>query len=235
MSERGGSKADTLVKLVLVFFISLLSFSVGTFVGKQVSDSDHRRMALEGEYGRKVASEDSHEESSDKITEKEIESLTEEFVNKEKTMPAEEPAKPATVEKEAIADKSGYKSVNRKTASVDATHKVADKVAKDEAPTDGMKEPRKPAAALPAMAATSVGKYTVQVASYADETEAKKHAGDLKEKGWHAFYLAANVSGKTWYRVVVGLFNNQEKAKEFRAQFMKESNAKAAIVQKIVQ
>lgn len=35
------SKADTLVKVVLVFFISLLSFSIGTFMGKQVADHDH--------------------------------------------------------------------------------------------------------------------------------------------------------------------------------------------------
>src|SRR5579862_7710848 len=88
-SEKGSSKADTLVKVVLVFFISLLSFSVGTFVGKQVSDSDHRRMALEGEYKgeRQVASTGEKAdgaEASDKISEKEVESLTEEFVNKEK-------------------------------------------------------------------------------------------------------------------------------------------------------
>lgn len=34
---------DTLVKVVLVFFLSLLSFSVGTFIGKQVSDADHQK------------------------------------------------------------------------------------------------------------------------------------------------------------------------------------------------
>src|SRR6478609_2670417 len=88
-AEKAGSKADTLVKVVLVFFISLLSFSVGTFVGKQVSDSDHRRMALESEYksDRSVASTDEHGEAAEggeKISEKEVESLTEEFVNKEK-------------------------------------------------------------------------------------------------------------------------------------------------------
>src|SRR3954464_4858186 len=90
-SEKGGSKADTLVKVVLVFFISLLSFSVGTFVGKQVSDSDHRRMALEGEYktDRSVASAEGKMESDEKISEKEVESLTEEFVNKEKASPSE--------------------------------------------------------------------------------------------------------------------------------------------------
>jgi len=35
--------ADFLVKVVLVFFISLLSFSLGTYMGKQVSDEQHER------------------------------------------------------------------------------------------------------------------------------------------------------------------------------------------------
>ena len=271
-AEKGSSKADTLVKVVLVFFISLLSFSVGTFVGKQVSDSDHRRVALEGEFktDRGLASVEGKEgESADKISDKEVESLTEEFVNKEKLAAAETGEEETTTEK--VADKedkhekaepSGYKPYNRnkaethaataeteqpaekaveapkaKTAKAmdDATHGVAEKVAKGEAPTDGAKEERKPASTLPSVAASAVGKYTVQVASYADEKEAKNHAADLKGKGWNSFYFPAAVQGKTWYRVSVGLFNNFKSATDFRAQFMKDANTKSAIVQKIVQ
>ena len=47
LNQNGGSRTDTLIKLVLVFFLSLLSFSVGTFVGKQFSDSQHKIAALE--------------------------------------------------------------------------------------------------------------------------------------------------------------------------------------------
>ena len=112
-AAKGNSKADTLVKVVLVFFISLLSFSVGTFVGKQVSDSDHRRMALEGEYkvDRQVASADG--EDSEKISEKEVESLTEEFVNKEKVVAGHED-KPADAhgEKHAAVEKSEKAEAN---------------------------------------------------------------------------------------------------------------------------
>jgi len=282
-SERGGSKADTLVKVVLVFFISLLSFSVGTFVGKQVSDSDHRRMALEGEYkaDRSVASTDAHDgaavegEHSDKISEKEVESLTEEFVNKEKaaqdTATADAHSAEAAVEKSSSVEADTYKTYARGTDKAEsapetdahsdtvkgkappaekaedahahapaksqaaAVEKVAEKVANNQAPTDGMAEPRNPASTLPSVASSAVGKFTVQVASYADENEAKNHAAGLKGKGWNAFYLPANVSGKTWYRVLVGLFNNDKSAKEFRAQFMKETSSKSAIVQKIVQ
>lgn len=324
-SEKGSSKADTLVKAVLVLFISLLSFSVGTFVGKQVSDSDHRRLALEGEFkaDRSVASTD--ENADEKISDQEVESLTEEFINKEKN--EREPAaaeghgdahgeKPAAKDAhgkadahaaapkaaeghgdahEAPAAAEGYKAYQRggkkedahapakkeeaheapaKPAAKAAAHEpehedhgghapaaapkheapakeaahapahgapapkpsaAAEKVSHDEAPSDGEKEARKPSSALPSVASSAIGKYTVQVASYADEKEAQGHAAGLKGKGWNAFYLSANVNGKTWYRVLVGLFNNSKSAGDFRAQFMKESNTKSAIVQKIVQ
>jgi len=40
-------KQDMFVKAVLVLFISLIAFSAGTFIGKQVSDADHQRIQLE--------------------------------------------------------------------------------------------------------------------------------------------------------------------------------------------
>jgi len=56
--ERYGSKTDVIVKLVLVFFIALLSFSVGTFVGKKFSDNQHKMAELEPEH---KSSGESHE------------------------------------------------------------------------------------------------------------------------------------------------------------------------------
>ena len=277
LSEKGSSKADTLVKVVLVFFISLLSFSVGTFVGKQVSDSDHRRMALEGEYkgDRSVASVDEKGEAAeapDKITEKEVENLTEEFVNKEKSREPAEAHEGAEAEgehaseakPEGKAEAGGYKTFEHGakdklagatagakdklagatavkdteahgTPHADATHKIAEKVVDGKAPSDGKKEERKPQSVLPSVAGTAIGKYAVQVASYADESKAKTHAADLKGKGFTAFYLSANVNGKTWFRVLVGLFDNMKSADEFRAQLIKDVGTKSAIVTKIVQ
>jgi cell division septation protein DedD len=272
-AEKGSSKADTLVKVVLVFFISLLSFSVGTFVGKQVSDSDHRRLALEGEYKaeRNVASHDEKADPSEEaITDKEVENLTEEFVNKEKSRePAAADEDQAKDEHAAVApehaEANGYKSYSRDknpkeakaehapetpehavapehehaaahpTKKGDAPHAAAQKIAANKAPSDGKAEERKPNATLPAVASSAVGKYTVQVASYQTEEEAKNHAATLKGKGWNAFYLPATIQGKPWFRVSVGLFNNDKSAREFRAQFMKESGSKSTLVQKIVQ
>lgn len=40
-------KTDNMIKLALVFFVSLLSFSIGTYVGKKYSDNQHKLAALE--------------------------------------------------------------------------------------------------------------------------------------------------------------------------------------------
>ncbi|NJL25900.1 MAG: SPOR domain-containing protein [Calothrix sp. SM1_5_4] len=119
--------------------------------------------------------------------------------------------------------------------SHDAPQKIADKVVAGKAPTDGKKEERKPQSILPTVASAAIGKFSVQVASYADEKQAKEHAAQLHEKGLDAFYVPANVNGKPWYRVLVGLFQNWKGAEEYRAQFIKETGNKSAIVQKIVQ
>jgi cell division protein FtsN len=49
--EKYGSKTDVVVKLVLVFFIALLSFSIGTFVGKKFSDNQYKLSQLEPQDG----------------------------------------------------------------------------------------------------------------------------------------------------------------------------------------
>ena len=73
----------------------------------------------------------------------------------------------------------------------------------------------------------------MQVASYATEDEARKHANELKEKGYSAFFVPAQVKGKSWYRVSVGLFTSENEAKEYKKEFMAKSKIESAIIQKI--
>src|SRR5687768_11420036 len=91
----GGQKADFTVKLVLMFFISLLSFSVGTYLGKQVSDADYQRVAREAEYsgeqGQPVAP-NANEEATETIKDEEVASLTEEFLQASRKVASEETA-----------------------------------------------------------------------------------------------------------------------------------------------
>lgn len=251
------SKMDALVKVVLVFFISLLSFSVGTFVGKQVSDSDHRRASLEGDAHneRSVASTDGHAEEShepEAHSEEAVEDLASEFLHESEAPKVDDKGYSSYQRKAANHEDESHKAETHKNETAEHKEQVphktnehkkeepleaAKKISHGEAPTTGKKveKPRKPSSTLPAVASSSLGKYTVQVASYGSEDDAKKYASRLKTKGWNAFYIPAQIKGRTWFRVSVGLFEEANNAQVFMKQFLKESGTKDALVVKIIQ
>lgn len=248
------SKTDSVVKLVIVFFVSLLSFSVGTFVGKKYSDNQHQLSILEpqrsphaakqeGEHGaghsseREVASTNSHSEAGGQkagaMTDEEIAKLAEEFVADETTAPiAGHGGQGEHNEAPAAADTHGTKGHgDNAKAEVPESHN-------EKAQTQNKLpiQPERVPTALPKeVAQYTVGKFTVQVASYDNELEAQKVASDLKGKGYSAFYVPAKIQGKTWYRVSVGQFTTQKEAASYRTEFMNTSKMTTAIVQKIIQ
>lgn len=78
----------------------------------------------------------------------------------------------------------------------------------------------------------SGGRYTVQVASYREEGDARELAAGLSRKGYRAFVTAAEVPGKgTWYRVRVGRFGTRKEAASFGESLKrKERNIKTVYV-----
>jgi hypothetical protein len=139
-----GAKTDVIVKLVLVFFISLLSFSIGTFVGKKYSDNQHKLAALEpgksahDEHGsREVASENEHgaakehgatAKAGEGMSDEEIAKLAEEFVADDTTATTASAHGAATSGEEAKAEaghsekavaKEETPAANAKTRSLD--------------------------------------------------------------------------------------------------------------------
>ena len=120
--------------------------------------------------------------------------------------------------------------------------KVAQNVAAGKAPTTApaavnpaKSENRVPSALPKEVGDFNVGKFTVQVAAYAEEGEAQRMASDLKTKGYSAYYIPTKVDGKTWFRVSVGQFSTQKEAQAYRTQFMQKAKVEAAFVQKITQ
>lgn len=53
-NERGASSWDLVLKILSITLVSLFAFSSGVWFGKKLSDSDHQRMALEGEFDKEV-------------------------------------------------------------------------------------------------------------------------------------------------------------------------------------
>ncbi len=262
LNNTGNSRMDTLLKIVLIFVMSVLSFSIGAFVGKQVSDTEHRQAQLEGGHSpsRHTASVDPHStdhQPDNALSEEDLASLTEEFVNVEKkAIKNDHHDSPNPIDKHAkkeehkddghavkVADNGdGYKKFKRddghaKKGQVKAhgpSSKASNRVAAGKAPTKDLAKKKKPTSVLPKSPSAAIGKYTVQVASYATEKEAKTHAEKLKYKGFSAFYIPAQVRGKPWYRVSVGLFSTYKSAMVFRKELMASAGVKSSIVQKIV-
>ncbi|HEX7672732.1 MAG TPA: SPOR domain-containing protein [Bdellovibrio sp.] len=267
------SKTDVVVKLVLVFFISLLSFSIGTFVGKKYSDNQHQLSQLEPQKGekaeREVASVNNEEgtaatgeKKTGAMTDAEIAKLAEEFVADE-TTPATEGGKEGehgtevkneeghgaaeTAKTEAKNEKAApaHEENHGEKAQITAKHEEPSAVAKEiasgktpavaEHKATATHEARVPSSLPKDVAGYTVGKFTVQVASYADEGEAQKLASDLKTKGYSAFYVPANVKGKTWFRVSVGQFATPKEAASYRAELLSKAKVNSAIVQKITE
>lgn len=276
------SKTDAIAKLVIVFFISLLSFSIGTFVGKNYSDNQHQLAALEPSSHKAEKSERSvasvHEEGASKpgaMTDEEIAKLAEEFVSDETTPGhgAEDahgavaaghgeaaPAHGAATSAKNETGHGGHEATNEKPDAKSEAHapkgagsakgitsnepsSTAKNLAAGKAPAatenkaaaKATTEERRPSSLPKDVAAFTVGKFTVQVASYPDEAEAQKHASELKDKGYSAFYVPANIKGKTYYRVSVGQFATQKEAQSYRTEFIGKAKVGSAIVQKITE
>ncbi len=239
-----GAKSDVIVKLALVFFISLLSFAIGTFVGKKYSDNQHKLATLEPKSSHKeeraVASVDGHEKKHETLSDDEIKKLAEEFVadDSEEVAHTDENKEDnhATAETPHKTKETAQHNTHAPKAEV-AHHptEAAHQIIEGKTPHVPAKaQPRHPTSIPKDVAQYSVGKFTVQIASYATEDEAKKQANELKEKGYSAFYVPAQVKGKSWYRVSVGLFATEDEAKNYRKEFSAKSKIENSIIQKIV-
>ena len=241
-----GAKSDVIVKLALVFFISLLSFAIGTFVGKKYSDNQHKLATLEpknaAKEDRAVASVDGHEKKHETLSDDEIKKLAEEFVadDSEEVAHSDEHKEHkednhATAETPHKTKEPAQYTASAPKAETHEPTEAAHQIIEGKTPHAPAKpQPRHPTSIPKDVAQYSVGKFTVQIASYATEDEAKKRANELKEKGYSAFYVPAQVKGKSWYRVSVGLFATEDEAKNYRKEFSTKSKIENSIIQKIV-
>ncbi len=286
-------KVDTFVKLALIFFISLLSFAMGTYVGKKYSDAHYKEAMLEGGSsagkhattakhggdartattaghegaahepaahgekatahgdGRDVASipkghgaghsEDKNEIMSDEEIAKLAEEMSSGAVGTRKI--ETHGSQPAALDrggskghndKNSLHDDHNSFSKNQQKGKKPSSEKpldVAVKMLGKEPANHG--ETREPTSLPINFSQYSHGKYTVQVAAFASKSEAEGRVTGLKNQGFEAFFIPAQVKGRTWYRVNVGLFASENEAKNYRKDFLIKSKSNDAIVQKI--
>ena len=139
-NQRGASSWDLVLKILSITLVSLFAFSSGVWFGKKLSDSDHQRMALEGEFDkevRKTASTEEHDGAADDheaLSDEEVAAAADKALetSRAKTEVAEKAeAVPAHGEKEASGH--GEKAVAAKDAHAAPAAKDAHGAEKAEA------------------------------------------------------------------------------------------------------
>ena len=232
---------NRMVELALVFFVSLLSFSIGTFVGKKYSDNQHRLAKLEphGEKAEEIAKEmsDAANATEPKLAEHKQETLTDsEVAQMAREFSEEEDAqvKDVEVEHAQVAAHATTAEALRKLAAAEKSKDV-----KEIENTEGL--PAKNVVRDVASITAKVRKanpqdpawYTVQVAAYPNYEEADKMVTTLGARGYKGRAVEAEVNGRKWFRVHVGQFDNFKDADTYKKEIMEQNRLTSALVQKV--
>lgn len=239
---------NRIIELCLVFFISILSFSIGTYVGKKYSDNQHRLSMLDPNYKHEATATTAEASNTHDTT--------------TTTTTVEHETVPAEVNHSADTTKVAATSTNEQPVEPSLSHAISDEdVAKlseemeeedqqdlakgkpvkeiaDSKSVTTVKDDRK-VASIPekakSIAATTKddSKYTVQVGAYPSPKEADKVVSSLKARGYEASYAEATVNGKTWYRVQVGTFITLQEAQNQKKELVEKNHLSSAIIQRI--
>lgn len=108
------------------------------------------------------------------------------------------------------------------------------------APTAGASSSRGAVAATPATPTAaslapegSDGPFTLQVASFQDEQEARRVSASLRGQGFHTFIVAADVEGRgMWFRVRIGPFRTQGEVDRARRDYEERTRQPAIVVKR---
>lgn len=247
-------KTDTLIKMGLVFFVTLLSFSIGTYVGKKYSDNQHKLSLLEPKKETQAHAKTeefanepeetakAHDDSAAQmaatedmkpaaLTDSEVAKIAEEFATEDENTEEKIVATINPTEKE-------LKTIEESTRKATVTNKEVAHT-KTPAPAQTEKtvevvESRLPAS-LPPKKEIVPMLYTVQVGSYPTKSEAEKLTQELQSKGFKTSFVPAQINGQTWFRVNVGLFGTIKEAQEYKKEFLVKSKLASAIVQRVQQ
>ena len=241
-------KTDNLIKLALVFFVSLLSFSIGTYVGKKYSDNQHKLAMLEPK--KELPVPKSEEFASDAAELNRAHGLleTENLTSQQKPIALTD-SEVAKIAEEFAAEDTGADEklvATLETQEIDMKSNPVVKPAVKPVPKQIVATTPstvRPAAAaveerIPASINTkkeiSPIHFTVQIGSYPTQTEAEKMTKELQGKGFKTTFVPVNLNGQTWFRVNVGLFGTVKEAQDYKKEFLEKTKLTSAIVQRVL-
>lgn len=139
----------------------------------------------------------------------------------EKVEKAEKAEKAAEAARAAEAAKKDEPKAEEKAAAAPEKDKDKNAEADEKDKKEAKKEPVKPAPE----GDDSGGKFTLQLSSFKDKTEAESFLWDLKHSGYKAYLVEAEVEGKgRFWRVRFGRYDTYEAALDAKASFERKVN-----------
>ena len=203
------SKINIFITAALIFFVSLLCFSIGVITGKGWSDRERYVEFIESDSHLHAAQKDSRP-IGEGVSKKEVELLTQKALQLAK-------AQIPRIKKLAQAT-TGLFSKNRKLASSQG---------------EEGKAKREMSSVMPMAPKPASVEFTVQVASYKTIKEAEEHSQRLIDKGFPAFPVRATINGELWHRVSIGTFKTRKQAILYERRLKKQAVVRNTFVQKI--
>lgn len=217
--ERYGSKTDVVVKLVLVFFVCLLSFSIGTYVGKKFSDNQHKIAKFEPDsVSGSVADLPEANKPKDSMTDEEFAKLAEEFVAQDNATTTAEASKQEAAGRAPAKEETAKEAAKPAVATVKDLNPQAELVKAIEANHAMKVAGAKAGAKVAAQTAPPTGKpaQPMKVAEKLAHNQKIQRPPESKVQSRIPSSLPKEIGesaiGK--YTVQVGSFPNEEEAKK---------------------
>ncbi|MCB9573558.1 MAG: SPOR domain-containing protein [Kofleriaceae bacterium] len=148
-------------------------------------------------------------------------------------VPAAAPATDAATRKQAAADEAARKqqaadeAARKQAADEAAARQKADEAAAKKAAAAAAKQKAEEAAVAAKKAAedAQAGKFTLQLSSFQDRNEAESFLADVRNAGYKAYLVQADVENKgRFYRVRLGSYGDYQAALDAKAEFERKVN-----------
>jgi DedD protein len=150
---------------------------------------------------------------------------------------AEDKKVEAKVEDKKVEAKAEDKKVEAKTEAkiepkIDSKKTETKTEAKTETKTEAKAEDKKTAAKPEVKVEEKKAKYTLQLSSFQDKSEAQAYLESMKSQGFSAYVTEGAVDGKQYFRVRLGSYKTMDAANEAKVE-VEKTTKKAAVVMKI--
>jgi cell division protein FtsN len=125
LNERGASSWDLVLKILSITLVSLFAFSSGIWFGQKLSESEHQRQALEGEFDREVRKSsdsvaDHQDHGDDALTDEEVAAATDKALEAQRKVATDGTGtaeKAEQVAASAVATTAGTANSTQKTSA----------------------------------------------------------------------------------------------------------------------